>query len=380
MEDTLACGRSRHGGHRPPRSPPAALRHPARGPGGARLRRARPARPGRAQLRVGWPRPRSTPPAGCSAGRSSWCWSTPGAARPRSAREAAGWCAPGPFRRVVGTHASDVRVALERSLGGRVPYVYTPPYEGGAPQAGVYLLGETRVPAGRPRSGLADRPPAGPALGPARQRLRLAAPAAPPRPARTSGRARRSWSAERFVPSGTTSMTPLIEELAAVRPDAVLLKLIGSDLVAFNRAFAASGLGWCSAVRGAGGERPAGAGGDTERRALRRHGLFRQRRHRRQPRPSSSDTPAGTGRPRRCSTATGGLLRGRDDCWPPWPGARARRPCARSRRSPTARRHGGRGSLTLSSGHVRPAGVRRAGGRARLRRGHLRVAGSRRPL
>src|SRR5689334_7480637 len=44
---------------------------------------------------------------------------------------------------VIGMHISAVRVALVRALRGRVPYVYTPVYEGGERADGVFMVGET---------------------------------------------------------------------------------------------------------------------------------------------------------------------------------------------------------------------------------------------
>ncbi|MBX6381776.1 MAG: substrate-binding domain-containing protein [Microbispora sp.] len=157
------------------------------------------------------------------------------------AEEVRGLVRAGVVRAVVGTHASDVRIAIERALDGAVPFVYTPPYEGGARRPGVYYLGE----------------PASLQVGPgidwlighrrARRWFLLGNDYVWPRLVHASARARlRARSAtivgERLVPPGTTAMDRLLEELAAARPDAVLLSLVGSDLIAFNRAFAASGL------------------------------------------------------------------------------------------------------------------------------------------
>ena len=44
---------------------------------------------------------------------------------------------------VIGMHISAVRVALVRALRGRVPYVYTPVYEGGERSPGLFMVGET---------------------------------------------------------------------------------------------------------------------------------------------------------------------------------------------------------------------------------------------
>jgi urea transport system substrate-binding protein len=157
------------------------------------------------------------------------------------AREVSDLVRAGAVQAVAGVHASDVRVAVERALAGRAPFVYAPPYEGGARNPGVYFLGE----------------PASLQVGPgldwlvehrrARRWFLLGNAYVWPRLVHASARRHlRALAAtvvgERLVPSGAVSMDALIEELAAVRPDAVLLNLIGSDLVAFNRAFAASGL------------------------------------------------------------------------------------------------------------------------------------------
>jgi ABC-type branched-subunit amino acid transport system substrate-binding protein len=154
----------------------------------------------------------------------------------------------GTIHGVVGTHGSDVRIAITRALAatttaraGSAPFVYTPPYEGGGRDPGVYFLGET--PAQQ----------VGPALDwlidhrRARRWFLLGNDYVWPRlvhAAASRHLSSRSVSivGERFVPYGVTDPGPLLEELARAKPDAVLLNLIGSDLIAFNRAFAASGL------------------------------------------------------------------------------------------------------------------------------------------
>ncbi|GII84042.1 nitrile hydratase regulator [Sphaerisporangium siamense] len=172
-----------------------------------------------------------------------------GAAPAEVAREVAGLASAGAVQGLVGTHTSDVRVAIERSVAGAVPFVYTPPYEGGARRPGVYFLGE----------------PASRQVGPgldwlidnrrARRWFLLGNDYVWPHLVHASARAHlRARSAtvigERFVPFGAIDTGRIIEQLAAVRPDAVLVNLIGSDLVAFNRAFTASGLG-CARLCGA---------------------------------------------------------------------------------------------------------------------------------
>ncbi|MBO3750360.1 substrate-binding domain-containing protein [Streptosporangiaceae bacterium NEAU-GS5] len=146
---------------------------------------------------------------------------------------------------VVGIHASDVRLAVGRAIGGRAPYVYTPPYEGGGRAPGVYYLGET--------AGDQVTPAIDWLVGHRRARRwflvgndyvwpRLVHAAARPRLPVLVG--------ERFIPYGLASVERLLEEIAAARPDAILLTLIGSDLIRFNRAYARSGL-TCARLCGA---------------------------------------------------------------------------------------------------------------------------------
>ncbi|WP_440099650.1 substrate-binding domain-containing protein [Streptosporangium sp. H16] len=159
------------------------------------------------------------------------------------AAEVAGLARCGAIDAVVGTHGSDVRIEVVRALAGRVPFVYAPPYEGGGHAPGVYFLGET--PARQLRPGLdwlIDRRRA-------RRWFLLGNDYVWPR--LVHGAARRHLAArdvgvvgELLVPYGTRDFSPALERLVAGRPDAVLLSLVGSDLVAFNRAFAAAGLSW----------------------------------------------------------------------------------------------------------------------------------------
>ncbi|MEU4403756.1 substrate-binding domain-containing protein [Streptosporangium sp. NPDC023963] len=159
------------------------------------------------------------------------------------AAEVAGLARWGAIDAVVGTHGSDVRIEVVRALAGRVPFVYAPPYEGGGHAPGVYFLGET--PARQLRPGLdwlIDRRRA-------RRWFLLGNDYVWPR--LVHGAARRHLAArdvgvvgELLVPYGARDFSPALERLVAGRPDAVLLSLVGSDLVAFNRAFAAAGLSW----------------------------------------------------------------------------------------------------------------------------------------
>ncbi len=143
----------------------------------------------------------------------------------------------------VGFHTSDVHRALETALGGSVPYVFTPPHEGGTRLPGVVLLGESP----------------GRQLAPAvrwlaeRRRLRRWAlvgsdyiwPRAVHRAA--TGIVRGVGAevvATRLVPFPGPGIDAeeIVAALGRARVDAVLLSLVGRDLALFNRVFTASPL------------------------------------------------------------------------------------------------------------------------------------------
>jgi len=74
---------------------------------------------------------------------------------------------------IMGSHISAVRVALRRVVAGRIPYIYTPVYEGGEKTSGVMAIGETPGNLSRPAIEWMARPSARRDVFD-RQRLRLA--------------------------------------------------------------------------------------------------------------------------------------------------------------------------------------------------------------
>lgn len=142
---------------------------------------------------------------------------------------------------VVGVHPSDVRMALVGAIGAAVPYVYTPPYEGGERGPGVYLAGETPDRQVRPvLRWLADR-------NRGRRWFLLGNDYVWPRRLHAAARSYlravgARVVAETYVPRGNLEVQPLLEAVASTRADALLLTLIGRDLVDFNRAFASTAL------------------------------------------------------------------------------------------------------------------------------------------
>jgi len=142
---------------------------------------------------------------------------------------------------VAGWHISAVRQAVAPRTAGRVPYVYTALYEGGERTPGVFLTGETPdlqlYPAMRWM---------GVGLGVRRWFVvgddyvwpRVSAAAARAYAERLGGQI----CAESYVRLGSENFGPVLEAIERVRPDGVLMLLVGEDAVQFNRAFAARGL------------------------------------------------------------------------------------------------------------------------------------------
>ncbi|MGZ8178931.1 substrate-binding domain-containing protein [Williamsia sp. SKLECPSW1] len=146
---------------------------------------------------------------------------------------------------VVGWHDSSVRRALVGVTASAVPYVYTAVYEGGETSDGVFLTGETPdrdlVPALRWMSE---------ELGVRRWAVVGSDYVWPRRTARHVVGAVRDVRGVRgvemvtstFVPLGTTRFGPVIDAIDRAGVDGVLVLLLGSDAVAFNRAFGRRGL------------------------------------------------------------------------------------------------------------------------------------------
>jgi len=142
---------------------------------------------------------------------------------------------------VVGMHISAVRLALVRALRGRIPYVYTPVYEGGEDRRGVFMVGETPQQQLRPAiAWLTEHRRA--------NRWYLVGndyiwPRVSHRDAKTyiaanGGRV----VGEDYLPFGTEDFDASLRRIEAARPDAVLVSMVGGDSVAFNRRFGESGL------------------------------------------------------------------------------------------------------------------------------------------
>lgn len=141
----------------------------------------------------------------------------------------------------VGMHPSNVRAAISNGLGGRVPYVYTPQYEGG--ERRPYLV----------TTGATDDEVLGPAIGwlnehrGAQRFFLLGNDYVWPLRAHEIARGIvRSCGGtvvgQSIVPFGTSDYGPVTDAIRAARPDVVIIALLGIEAARFNRAFAQAGL------------------------------------------------------------------------------------------------------------------------------------------
>jgi ABC-type branched-subunit amino acid transport system substrate-binding protein len=164
-----------------------------------------------------------------------------GADPQRVAGEVEALVATGVVQGVTGWHISSVRQAVAPRVAHRVPYVYTALYEGGERTEGVFLAGET--PAGQLR-------PAMRLISEARGVRRWFVvgnnyvwPRQTARAARRYARESRGRvCGEAYLPLGTEDFTDVLRRIEHADADGVLMLLVGSDAVRFNRAFGASGL------------------------------------------------------------------------------------------------------------------------------------------
>ena len=142
---------------------------------------------------------------------------------------------------IVGMHTSQVRQRVLRDVARQIPYVYTPLYEGGESTPGVFALGETPEQQLRPAIDyLIERYRArrwmfvGHDYVWPRVSHRLAA--------RYVGDGGGELLADRYLPFGMDDYSQLLDEIARLKPHAILLSLIGQDAVHFNRDFGRTGL------------------------------------------------------------------------------------------------------------------------------------------
>jgi ABC-type branched-subunit amino acid transport system substrate-binding protein len=143
---------------------------------------------------------------------------------------------------IVGSHISAVRVELRKVIAGHIPYIYTPVYEGGERTPGVMAIGEIPRHQSRPAiQWLADvkRATRFYLIGSDYVWPWLAHKATKRYIADAGGRV----VGEEFVPLGAQDHSAQLARIRAAKPDVVLISLIGTDAILFNRAFGKQGLG-----------------------------------------------------------------------------------------------------------------------------------------
>ena len=142
---------------------------------------------------------------------------------------------------IVGMHISAIRQRLSKVVRQRIPYIYTPLYEGGERTEGLFAIGET------PDEQL------GPSMEHIQNEYRPGSWALIgndyvwPRTSHNYAKAKlREMSVglayEKYLPFGLSSMSRFVEEIDKSGAEAVLISLVGQDAVAFNRAFGRAGL------------------------------------------------------------------------------------------------------------------------------------------
>jgi urea transport system substrate-binding protein len=147
----------------------------------------------------------------------------------------------GVFDLLVGFHTSDVHRALECALPPGVRYVFTPPHEGGRRRPGVVRIGASPLEqhAGAVEWLVRHRR--------ARRWVLLGTDYVWPRAVhraahRVLAEVGGQVVGEALVPFGPTDVGALLDLVGRTRADAVLISLVGRDLVAFNREFTRAGL------------------------------------------------------------------------------------------------------------------------------------------
>ncbi|WP_136661616.1 substrate-binding domain-containing protein [Nitratireductor sp. XY-223] len=139
---------------------------------------------------------------------------------------------------IVGMHISAVRQRLTKVVQGRIPYVYTPLYEGGEHSSGVFAIGDT--------------PPKqlGPAMEHLYRRFRLKKWALIgndyvwPRTSHNYAKGKiASLGAElvfeKYLPFSCGNLEDYVDQIGRSGADGVLVSLVGQDAVDFNRIFGA---------------------------------------------------------------------------------------------------------------------------------------------
>jgi len=142
----------------------------------------------------------------------------------------------------IGSHDSATREALVSTIKGRVPYIYTPVYEGGECSFNVYCLGETPHQQVQPSVHWMNKERKVKSyylIGDDYVWPRKSNEQAKKYIAQYGGKV----LGEEYVPFGAPNkFEEVVTRIKATKPDAVLITLVGADNVNFNRTFAGFGL------------------------------------------------------------------------------------------------------------------------------------------
>lgn len=149
--------------------------------------------------------------------------------------------AQGEIDAIVGMHISAVRQKVIGIVRGRIPFIYTPLYEGGEASPGVFTIGDT------PARQL------GPAIGYMSKRFRLKKWALIgndyiwPRVSHAYAKRQlrlhqRELVYENYLPFSSDRLAYAVETIGRSGADVVLISLVGQDAVEFNRIFGAMSL------------------------------------------------------------------------------------------------------------------------------------------
>ncbi len=142
---------------------------------------------------------------------------------------------------LIGLHTSAVRHRILRAVGGHIPFVYTPLYEGGEHTPGVFAIGEVTARQLQPAIrwlGAHHRP---------RRWLAVGNDYVWPHVSHRQARGYITESggemvAESYLPFGSSDFSEVLDQIRRHQVDAVLVSLVGQDSVEFNRAFGRAGL------------------------------------------------------------------------------------------------------------------------------------------
>lgn len=142
---------------------------------------------------------------------------------------------------IIGLHPSNVRDAIKHELAGRVPYIYTPQYEGGERAPGTVAIGRMDEELLLPGIEWLARQKA------AQRFYLIGNDYVWPRTALAKastivGAAGGSVVGKAIIPFDREDYGALMEDIRRTRPHVVVMALLGLEAARFNRAFAEAGL------------------------------------------------------------------------------------------------------------------------------------------